>query len=166
MPTPIAPADTDAAHRMWREYTAAFPQSIGLAEEPVIDHFGDSAELGDELLGLVLTAGKRATATLLGEFAHWGEPLPRIGGHWIACDGAGVPRAILRTTELRIGVTDSVDDAFARDEAEDDGSRDSWLEQHRRYWQRVSATSGIRYDEHTEVVFERFSVVWPPEVAD
>ncbi|MDQ2669688.1 MAG: ASCH domain-containing protein, partial [Gemmatimonadota bacterium] len=122
--------------------------------------------LCDELLGLVLHGPKRATAALSAEFHADDEPLPRIGGHWIACDASGQPRAILRTTELRIGVTDSVDDAFAWDEGEDDRSRDRWLEEHRRYWRRVSANTGIAYDDASEVVFERFRVVWPPELAD
>lgn len=151
---------------MWSEYAAAHPEAIAAGEEAVTDYFGDSAELCDELLDLVLHGPKRATAALVAEFAAESEPLPRIGGHWIACDGAGVPRAILRTLELRIGVTESVDDAFAWDEGEDDRTRESWLRNHRRYWERSSAHAGVTYDESSEVVFERFRVVWPPEVAD
>ncbi|MDP9695562.1 UNVERIFIED_ORG: uncharacterized protein YhfF [Arthrobacter globiformis] len=48
-----------------------------------------------------------------------GRRLFRIGSHWIACDGAGVPRVVLRTVELRLGPF--TDEAFARDEGEDDG---------------------------------------------
>nr|WP_250444961.1 hypothetical protein [Actinotalea sp. C106] len=87
---------------MWDEYVAAHP---GLpAEEPVVDHFGDSAGLADELLDLVLHGPKRATAALVVEFVESGEPLPRLGSHWVACDGDGGPRAILRSTELRLEV--------------------------------------------------------------
>lgn len=161
---PVAPHDVDAALAMWADYRAANP---GLPEEePVVDHFGDSAPLADELLGLVLHGPKRATAALVSDFVHAGEPLPRIGSHWVACDGAGRPRAVLRSVELRIGVAQSVDDAFAWDEGEDDRTRESWLREHRRYWTRTLAARGEAWAEDEPVVFERFRVVWPPELAD
>jgi uncharacterized protein YhfF len=153
--------DRVAAAEMWGAYVAAHPEAVRAGDEYAVDRFGDSAELSDELLGLVLHGPKRATATLVADFAADGEPLPRIGSHWVACDGAGVPRAVLRTTELRIGVAASVDEAFAFDEGEDDRTRESWLREHRRYWRRTCAARGEVWNEDLEVVFERFRVVWP-----
>lgn len=153
---------------MWDAYAARFPERATAdqtaPDDLVVEQFGDSAELADELLALVLDGPKRATASLVVEYVAAGEPLPSIGGHWVACDGAGAPRAILRTTELRVGQVLSVDDAFAWDEGEDDRTRDSWLREHRRYWDRVCAAQGLSFDDSSEVVFERFDVVWPPEL--
>ncbi|WP_346763385.1 ASCH domain-containing protein [Arthrobacter sp. CAU 1506] len=163
---PCASPDRDAARRMWREYAAARPGDISQGEEVVADHFGDSAALADELLGLVLAGQKRATATLAAEFHLQGERLPRIGDHWVACDGSGKPQAILRSTELRLGPPASVDQAFAWDEGEDDRQRSTWLEQHLAYWQRVCAAQGIEWRGDNEVVFERFRIVWPPDLAN
>jgi uncharacterized protein YhfF len=131
--TPDQPGDLDrhAASAMWRDYAATL--SAPPLDEPTVERFGDGAALADELLGLVLAGTKRATAGLVEDFAADGEPLPRIGGHWIACDGAGVPRCVLRSTELRLGLLDSVDDAFAWDEGEGDRCRASWLRGHERY---------------------------------
>ena len=148
--TPLQPVDTAAALAAWRAVAPAGE------EEPAVEQFGDSAELADELLGLVLAGRKRATATLAAEFEG---PLPRIGAHWVACDGRGAPRAVLRTTELRLGPVGSVDDAFAADEGEDDGTRASWLREHTRYWRRVLAARGQELAGDAEVVFERFEVV-------
>lgn len=156
--------DRSAALAMWQEYAARLP--VRPLEEPAVDRFGDSAALTDELLGLVLAGTKRATAGLVADFAAAGEPLPRIGGHWVACDGAGTPRCVLRTTELRLGRLDSVDDAFAWDEGEDDRTRASWLREHERYFRRTQAARGEEWSDDLEVLFERFRVVWPPEVAD
>lgn len=160
------PGDLDrtAALEMWRRYAAA--SNLRDGEEPTVERFGDSAALADELLGLVLAGTKRATAGLVADFAAEGEPLPRIGGHWIACDGAGMPRCVLRSTELRLGPLASVDDAFAWDEGEGDRTRASWLRGHERYFRRTQAARGQAWDDDLEVVFERFRVVWPPEVAD
>jgi uncharacterized protein YhfF len=119
-----------------------------------------------ELLGLVLAGTKRATAALVAEFTAAGDPLPRVGGHWIACDSAGLPRVVLRSTELRLGGFASADAAFARDEGEGDLSLEYWREGHLRYWKRVCAGLGLEWSEELEIVFERFAVVWPPEHAD
>lgn len=90
----------------------------------------------------------------------------RVGGHWVVLDGAGAERLVLRTTEVRTGRLDSVDDAFAHDEGEDDRSRASWLREHRRYVRRVLGRPDDAWVDDVEMVFERFTVVWPPEVAD
>jgi uncharacterized protein YhfF len=160
--TAPAPLDRDAAERMWRDYVAAEPGRASADDEHPVERFGDSAELADELIELVLHGPKRATAGLVADFAAEGEPLPRIGGHWIACDGAGRPRAVLRSQELRIGPIDSVDDAFAFDEGEGARTRDDWLRSHRAYFTRTCAARGELFTDAQEVVFERFAVVWPP----
>jgi uncharacterized protein YhfF len=164
MTTDAPPLRRDEALALWREYLAATGQPAG--EEPAVERFGDSSALSDELLGLVLVGTKRATAGLVADFLDEGEPLPRIGGLWVACDGAGVPRAVLRSVELRLGRLDSVDDAFAWDEGEGDRTRADWLEQHLRYFRRTEAARGREWSDDAQVVFERFRVVWPPEVAD
>jgi uncharacterized protein YhfF len=118
--------------------------------------FGGSIGLETKLAELVLAGRKRATANLLRNFVGE-EKLPVIGGSVVTVDGDGKPRCIWRITELRIGRIDSVDDAFAWDEGEGDRTRDWWLDAHRRL-----------YAAHGDVktVFERFTMVWPPEAAD
>ena len=164
--TPPVPVDRDAAEAMWAGYVAAHPGVARTGDEHPVECFGDSRELADELIALVLHGPKRATAGLVADFARQGEPLPRIGGHWIACDGSGAPRAVLRSAELRVGPLESVDDAFAEDEGEGDRTRDDWLRGHRGYFTRTCAARGEQFSERQEVLFERFRVVWPPEVAD
>ncbi len=73
---------------------------------------------------------------------------------------------MLRSRELRIGPIESVDDAFAWDEGEGARTRADWLHQHRRYFIRTCAAREEEFTEVHEVVFERFAVVWPADVAD
>ena len=155
-----APLDLDAADALWREYSAAHPELATDTEPPTVDRFGDSPALTDELLDLVLNGPKRATAGLVAEYVDEGTPLPRIGSHWIACDSAGRPRAILRSTELRIGPFTSVDAAFAYDEGEGDRTLESWRDGHSRYWTRSGERLGIEWTHDMDIVFERFDVVW------
>lgn len=164
--TPALPPDHVAAERMWAAYRAAHPEAVAAAPEYTVEGFGDSARLADELLELVLSGRKRATSELVAEYVASGDGVPRIGSHWIACDGSGIPRIVIRSVELRVGPFGSADAAFAADEGEDDLSLESWRREHRKYWTRVSAARGATWSERDEIVFERFAVVWPPEHAD
>jgi uncharacterized protein YhfF len=156
--------DQSAAERMWTDYLAAHPGRG--SEQPPSERFGDSPALADELLALVMHGPKRATAGAVADYQHAGELLPRIGDHWIVHDGSGAPQVILRSIELRIGPLDSVDDAFAWDEGEDDRTRQSWMDGHSRYFRRTLGRIDVEFHDRIEVVFERFRVVWPPELAD
>ena len=100
--TPLPLMDRELAAVLWSAYCAAHPERAVLQDEPAVEAFGDSVELADELLHLVLNGPKRATAGLVADFTAEQEPLPRIGGHWVVCDGSGTPRAVLRTIGLRL----------------------------------------------------------------
>ncbi|MPV49163.1 ASCH domain-containing protein [Pseudactinotalea sp. HY160] len=162
--TPAEPIDHDAARRLWAAYGAATGAVHDQTYEA--DTFGDSLELANSLLAAVTHGTKRATSSLLADFEAAGEAPPVIGAHWVACDGHGVPRAILRTTELRVARFAEVDGRFARDEGEDDGSLASWRREHRRYFERTCAARGATFAETDELLLERFTLVWPPAIAD
>jgi uncharacterized protein YhfF len=94
------------------------------------------------------------------------QPPPRIGSYWIAAEARGQAQAIIRSRELRIGPLSSVDDAFVWDEGEGDSTRVWWIDTRLSYMKRSCAHLGIDVDEHLELVFERFDVVWPPSFAN
>ncbi len=162
---PPVRVDRAAGLRMWTDYLAAHP-GLPPEDEPAVEAFGDGPVLADELVALVTHGPKRATAGLVAAYAHDGDPLGRVGSHWVACDGSGQPRAVLRTTELRVGPLSSVDERFAWDEGEGDRSLASWLDAHGRFFRRECERIGIAFSDDLEVCFERFGVVWPPELAD
>jgi uncharacterized protein YhfF len=83
-----------------------------------------------------------------------------VGDLWVAADAAGRPRALLRTTEVRVGPLSSVDDAFAWDEGEGDRSRAMWLADHEAFFRRQLPTLGLELDPDMPTVFERFEVVY------
>jgi uncharacterized protein YhfF len=128
--------------------------------------FGDGAELATELAELAVAGIKRATAGLVSQFGPDGEPPPVVGGYVVLLDGTDRPRAIWRTTEVRIGPLNSVDERFARDEGEGERTREWWLSAHRRFFGRRAVAQGFRMHDEIETVFERFEIVWPCEIAD
>jgi len=125
-----------------------------------VEPFGDSAELADELIDLIVHGSKRATASALVEYELQGAPLPRQGMLSIATDGAGRARAVLRTTEVRIGPLTSVDDSFAWAEGEGDRTREWWLAAHQAFFRRYLPTIGADFDPDAATVFERFEVLF------
>jgi len=154
---------TAATEAFWRE----FAQHAGLSGvDYQVVAFGDSAGVATELAALVVAGTKRATASLMREYADGRLPVPAVGDLVVVVDGAGAPRCIWRTTKIEIKPLEAVDARFARDEGEGDRTRDGWLAGHRRYWVRKAAREGFEMHDAIETVFERFSVVWPLAIAD
>ena len=155
-------------HMVWDQYVVAHPEHRDV--KPVIEQFGDSAAMADELAALVLHGPKRATAGLVDDYVLDDEPLPLVGEHWVIIDGQGVQQVVVRTTEVRVGSLDSVDDSFAWDEGEGDRTRDSWLAEHRAFAKRRCATQGLEIPaggvDAMDAVFQRFEKVWPAPDTD
>lgn len=153
---------TDETESFWNAYREA----AGVEGDHAVATLGDNPQLAEKLIGLIEAGTKRATASLRRDFEGEDGGLPAVGDHVVVVDAGGRPRLIWRTVEVRLGPLVSVDERFARDEGEGDRTRAWWLEAHRRYFGRQARREGFEMHDGIEVVFERFRVVWPPEVAD
>ena len=112
--------------------------------------FGDSPELADELLELVLIGKKTATCWAASE----GDKGVAVGKRWIVKDGQGRASAILETVELNRRRFGEVDAAFAYDEGEGDRSLAYWRKAHTEYFTRRGELS-----PDIELYCERFRLV-------
>ncbi len=137
--------------------------SVSSTVPPPAWAFGDNPALADELLGLVLDGSKRATATAVPELEAAGEPRPVVGELSILLDGAGHPRALVRTVQADVVPFDEVTEEFAALEGEDDRSLASWRREHERYFRRVLAGTGVEFTPELPVVCERFELLYPKE---
>ncbi len=145
--------------RYWEEYRRRNNVPKGTRWEAWA--FGDNPRLADELLSLVLEGKKRGTADLLAEFEHRGEPIPEVDGYSVILDGRGRPAAIIRTSRVEIKPFTEVTAEFAYSEGEDDRILDSWRREHRKYFTRVLAARGEKFDEASLVVAESFELLHP-----
>jgi|SRR3954447_5374319 uncharacterized protein YhfF len=111
--------------------------------------FGDSADLADALLELVVKGIKTATCSTEDEpsTSAPGEP-------WVVLDGRGEPRCVIETVEVTYRRFNEVDAGFAYDEGEGDRSLAYWRNAHRTYFGRVG---GFRED--MMLVCERFRLI-------
>lgn len=155
--TPLPELSRSDADAFWKRFKASHGDQ-GVDEYTDLTCFGDTVELANELIALVLSGQKRATAGSVAEYEDEGLPLPRSGDRWIACDGRGRPRAVIETTEVRVGPLSSVDEQFAWDEGEGDRTRADWLSAHTAYFTRTHSRLGLPFHPDIPVVFERFDV--------
>jgi uncharacterized protein YhfF len=111
--------------------------------------FGDSPALADELAALVLAGRKRATC-----WAAVDGTLTELGKRMVMLDGAGRPRAIIETIELKLLKFGEVDAAFACDEGEGDLTLAYWQKAHCNYFTRKG-----QFAEDMQLWCERFRVI-------
>ena len=155
-PAPGRAAEIEA---FWLEYQRARSVAVpGFSATPL----GHSRVLANDLAQLVAGGVKRAHATLLRDFEKDLEPLPQPGDHLVVLDGDGRPRAIVRTTHVEKRHFRDVDDAFAFEAGEGDGSLRWWVAAHRQDYAERGEAEGFEAHEGLELVLEHFDLVWPP----
>jgi uncharacterized protein YhfF len=111
--------------------------------------FGDSPQLADELLDLVIRGLKTATCSTEDE-PNASTP----GERWIVLDGRGEPRCVIENTEVTYRRFNDIDAGFAHDEGEGDRSLANWRCAHRAYFGRLG-----RFSEDMMLMCERFRLV-------
>jgi uncharacterized protein YhfF len=116
--------------------------------------FGDSPELADELLALVLSGKKTATCCSVHAYDENVEGKPRVGRRDVVLDGAGNPAAIIETVEITYRRFEDVDEAFARDEGEGSATLAEWRSDHESYFRRNGG-----FSPDMELLCERFRLV-------
>ena len=121
--------------------------------------FGATPEEADELLALVLSGTKTATAGALWDYEAEGQELPTPGDLGIVTDGRGVPRALIVTTRVEIVPFDDVSAEHAYFEGEGDRSLGAWREVHERFFTE-HAVHGRGFSPEMPVVLQRFDVLY------
>ena len=116
--------------------------------------FGDSPELADELLALVLAGTKTATCGDAAWFEAHPEEAPVEGALAVVLDGAGRPAAVIETLEVTRRRFDEVDREFVEAEGEDDGDVESWRRGHEAFFRRNG-----HFSPDMMLVCERFRLV-------
>jgi uncharacterized protein YhfF len=116
--------------------------------------FGDSPELADELLALVIAGTKTASCGALRDYQAGGEPMPVVGRRDVVLDGKGRRAAVIETVEVTIRRFDAVGADLAHDEGEGDRSLAYWREAHEAYFRR-----GGGFSPDMELVCERFRLI-------
>ncbi len=123
--------------------------------------FGATPEQADESLALVLQGIKTATASALRDYQLEHQDLPQVGGLSIILDGAGLPGALIRTTDVQIMRFDKVSEEHAYAEGEGDRTLEHWRAVHEWFFKEYD-TNTRGFSKDMRVVLERFELLVPP----
>lgn len=119
--------------------------------------FGDSEDLSEELLKLVLEGKK--TGTALSGYIYKDENKPKIGDYSIIIDWFGKPRCIIKTTLVLEKSFREYTYDIVKKEGEDKNLK-SWQDNHESYFLREGERVGYKFTWDMPVVFEEFELVF------
>lgn len=156
-------AEHPSVAAMWAAWLATLGEDPAATDRVYTAwHFCDTQPCADELAALVVAGTKRATASSMWTYEDGSTPMPTVGELSVITDFAGVARCIIETTSLEIVPFGEVDEAFAREEGEGDGSLAYWRDAHARYFSRTLPAIGRALTDDMPVLCERFKVIHRP----
>lgn len=117
---------------------------------------GDAAST-DAGAGLILSGKKTATSALPSDFEGPNQRPPRPGDLSLVLDGSGNPVCIVQTKWVLRQQVGDVDEAFARDYGEWDGTLATWRERILAYYADQLLSDPLA----TPLLCERFLRIWP-----
>jgi len=152
----------EALERFWKSFLDTLPAG----ERPARGwadawSFGNSPEMADELLALVLQGEKTATSGLKWSYEAEDDALPEAGQYHILLDGGGMPRAVIEIVEVRVQPFRAVEEEIAFEEGEGDRSLSFWRQGHWRFFAQECRLIERTPSWDMEIVSERFRLAFP-----
>lgn len=139
----------------WNKFLESRPDLDHLVgKTPEAWSFGNTPEMADSLLQLVLEGKKSATSSLLSVYQSGVEKMPQIGTYQIILDSENTPRCVIYLTETLVKKFCDVTEKHAYEEGEGDRSLKHWRDVHLKYF---SSYEG--FTENSEILCERFKLV-------
>ena len=94
---------TNEIKTFWNNFIQENPQ-LKYLEDSKIDawSFGNTPEMADELVKLVMEGKKTATCSLLRAYQGYEDEIPRVGVYSLICDGREKPMCIVFYTDTFI----------------------------------------------------------------
>ena len=152
------------------DHIESFWQSfLGSEESPenAKDLFLESFQIGstpaqaDQGASLILSGKKTATSSLLWEYDQSGKPKPSTGALSVVEDGECNAVCVVETTWVQVIPFSEVDESFARDYGETDGTIKNWYEEFEDYYWKVCESMNRELTDDAPLVCERFRVIFP-----
>ena len=153
---------THAVHRLWEAFLEQVddPSDVKLRLYDVF-RIGDSETAADEGALLVVSGAKTATSSLLWEYEATGNRPPSMGVFSVLTNGRAEPVCVLETTWVKVQPFNQVDEQFARDYGELDGTLASWRKECLAYYARQCKALGRIPSPDMPLVCERFRIAFP-----
>jgi len=145
-------------NEFWQKFLRAANKDDSITYKDCF-HFDLTEEAANNLLALVLSGQKRATASSLLAYELEGERIPKVGDYCIVTDWDGNPCCVIETTAVSILPFNEITFDICKREGEDD-TLESWQKGHRHFFTEEGKILGYTFSEIMPVVFEDFDVVF------
>jgi len=153
--------DKGSIEAYWQSFLSTLPSDSPYHTRTYSEGgYGNSPELMNKLIQLVLEGKKTATCGSLWEWEAEGNPVPKVGDVWIELDGKDIPVCITETVEVTIRKYNEVDADFARAEGEGDLTLEYWRQAHKNFFSRTLPKIGKEFSEEMPLVCERFKLIY------
>jgi len=149
--------EKDSVIQMWENYRKINPEA---PKDYDVWAFGNSKEVADKLLGLVLEEKKTATSSNYNLYELGKEKVPFVGLYNIILDGNGTAAAILVTTSIEIIPFEEVSKEHAYLEGEGDRSLKYWRDVHEEFFKEELKGTNQEFNYQIPIVCERFKLVY------
>jgi len=147
---------TNEIREFWEKFISENPK-LEYLREGKIDawSFGNTPEMADELVSLVLVGKKTATCSLLRAYEGYEDEIPKVGVYSLICDGHDNPKCIVFYTDTFICKFNEITKKHAFEEGEGDQTLAYWKKVHIEFF------SGYKdFHEGDDLLCERFKVVF------
>jgi len=150
----------ETVKEFWSRFSASNP-SVDPSAPYQVWYFGNTRDMAAELVDLVLSGKKTATASslIMNELEPHNARQP--DGYSVVTDFDGEPRCVIQTAEIRFVPYAEVDAEFAADEGEGDLSLEYWRRVHWDYFTGEAGRFGFHFDERSLICCERFRLLFP-----
>ncbi|UYP46966.1 hypothetical protein NEF87_003251 [Candidatus Lokiarchaeum ossiferum] len=122
-------------------------------------YFGMEETLANELVKLVVSGKKTATASYFDVYSKEEESLPQAGMVSVIVNWPGIPLVIIETTDVQILPFNQVSAEHAALEGEGDLSLSYWRQVHEEVFRKDCQNFKLQFSEEAKVVCERFRVL-------
>ena len=131
-----------------------------LADRYVVRRIGNSPEICEQLLALILSGEKTGTFSLPRELDEAGT-MPVPGDHVILVHFDGRPACLVRMDRVETVPFAEIDDQHV--DCEGPAARDLavWRRIHQAYWTPMLADWGEEFCNDLPVVYQRFTLLYP-----
>lgn len=121
--------------------------------------FGDSEELANSLLNLVMIGKKTATSSSFPAYEIYKEEPPKTNDCSIITDWEGTPKCIVQNKKVSIISFKDIDFKLVSKEGEDKTLK-SWQKNHKEFFIEDGKILGYTFDENMLIVFEEFEIIF------
>ena len=146
----------------WEEFrnSGSFPEGADASFQASY-RIGATEDHANAGASLILSGEKTATSMLAWALEKNDEPLPAVGDLCVVEDGKGEAVCVVETTWVQTIPFGKIDEEFARDYAEADGTLEDWKRVFGEYYSVECESMGKVLNEDTLLVCERFRVIYP-----